>query len=122
MRHSNRWGAPEWETFEVEKVFKNGRFTLKGRDGQWNAYPPRPNDGYGEPYWYAYRAGDSRYRDGTIFIWNNESSSFINEGFAMIARERRLKKLQQRFERLRYGDITDVALDAIEAALASRQD
>lgn len=116
MRLGNRWGASEWKTFEVDKLFKSGRFTIKDRDGQWNAYPPNPG-GY-EKHWHAHRAGASRYGDGTLYIWDESSDAMIKEGFAEYNRERRLKKLQQRFERLRYGEVTDSALDAIEAAIA----
>ncbi|MET4529186.1 hypothetical protein [Bradyrhizobium sp. JR18.2] len=117
MQSGGRWGAAEWQEFEVEKLFKNGRFTLKGREGQWNAYPPSAN-GYGDKHWHAYRAGSSRYGEGTLLIWDENSDAEIKEGFATSAREKRLKKLQHGFERLRYGDVTDAALDAIESALS----
>jgi hypothetical protein len=117
MNNCSRWGASEWQEFEVEKLFKNGRFTLKGREGQWSAYPPSENS-YGEKHWHAHRAGASRYGDGVLLIWNENSDAEIKEGFATFAREKRLKKLQHRFERLRYSDVTDAALDAIESSLA----
>lgn len=117
MRSGGRWGAAEWKTFEVEKQFKNGRFTLKDRDGQWNAHPPIAN-GYGDKCWHAYRAGESRYGDGTVLIWDSNSDAQIKEGFAIFNREKRLKKLQARFERLKYEDISDEALESIETALA----
>ncbi len=117
MRLGNRWGASEWQPHEVEKVFKTGRFTLKEREGQWNAYPPSHN-GYGEKYWHAHRAGASRYNDGEVIIWNEETDQMIRDGFAELKREQRLSALQRRFERLKYTDVTDAALDAIEAEMA----
>lgn len=117
MRLNNRWGASEWQAFEVEKVFKNGRFTIKDRDGQWNAYPPSEHS-FGEKHWHAHRAGASRYNDGTIFIWDDGSDAMIKAGYAELDRERRLKLIQRRVERLKYTDITSGALDAIEAALS----
>jgi hypothetical protein len=119
LRDDNRWSAPAWQSFEVEKKFKNGRFTLKGRDGQWNAYPPSANGyGYGDRCWHAHRAGDSRYRDGTLLIWDESTDAEIKEGFAALAREGRLRQLQAKFERLKYNDVTTATLDAVEAALA----
>lgn len=117
MRLGNRWGASEWQSYEVEKLFKTGRFTLKDRDGQWNACPPSQND-FGEKYWRAHRAGTSRYNDGEVIIWNEDTDQMIREGFLELQREQRLKTLQRRFERLKYTEVTHTALDAIEAALA----
>lgn len=117
MRLGNRWGASEWQEFEVEKLFKNGRFTLKDRDGQWNAYPPSTNE-WGDKHWHAHRAGTSRYNDGTVFIWNEDSDAMIKAGFAELDRERRFKQIQRRFERLRYTELSGASLDAIEAALS----
>lgn len=93
----------EWREAFVDKVYKTGRFTLRGSSQQW-----RPTD-----HGRAIQTGAKGDGRGEARIWSPEIDAAIDNA----ARRRRLGVLRDRIARARVESFTDAMLDAIEAAL-----
>lgn len=98
----------------VDKVYKNGNFTLRG-DGARQQWRPWSNNQR------AFRTGDNHWDRDVVTLWTDATDAALSARIAECLRQTRLRKLQQQFDRLRVGDVTDGMLDAIEAALAKGQ-
>lgn len=105
----------------VEKVYKNGNFTLRGNRQQW-----RPHSEWrklGDPSAGKKWIADSTYRGyhrDRVLLWDAETDNEIQEHIARTQRSKRLSRLQDTFRYFRVGDVTDAMLDQIEALLISR--
>jgi hypothetical protein len=103
----------------VEKVYKNGNFTLRGRDQQWR---PHCWNGYGEDKvsWSASKTGKGLgYARASVKIWDETTDAEIREKIDAQRRRTRLREIQERVNRLRDREVTDELLNQIEAALPS---
>lgn len=110
--HSDNY---EQERF-VEKVYKTGHFVLRGDPGRrWRPSSYREH-GTGTIRWSARPAGED-YTRARILFWDEVTDAEIRKAIAEQARHKRWIELRRRIDRLRQDDLTDVMLDAIEAAL-----
>lgn len=113
------WGNAR-EAF-VEKVYKTGRFTLRGNSNQqWKPFRFRGGDEESS-HWRAHQTGD-RWTRAHLSIWDETTDAKISAKMAEQARRARLLGLQKRVERLLVDDVTDGMLDAIEGALPTSKD
>ena len=101
----------EWREDFVDKVYKTGRFTLRGSKKQWRPY----RDGT------AGMAGDRRWSSAEARIWNAEIESEIRAATDLSNRRRRLYAIQDRIRIARAEWFTNAQLDAIEAALPEKK-
>jgi hypothetical protein len=102
-RHADTY----YENF-VDKVYKNGNFTLKGSTQQW-----RPHNGRR----WATETGNVWNRPA-LKIWDADTDAEITAKIAAFARGQRFKKIQDRLRRMAPSAVTNDMLDQIEAALA----
>lgn len=97
----------------VAKVYKTGRFVLEARPmQQW-----RPHMAARDVLEAMPTGGASWHRDKVI-LWDEDSDAMIRKAMAQQARAKRWSALQDGMRKVRDADLTDEALDAIEAALA----
>jgi hypothetical protein len=101
-----------WREHFVEKVYKNGNFTLRGDKQQWRAICARWGDD--NVSWDAWRTGDHGHWDRTTLNLWGESTEAHNRA---VARRSRYYALRKRFERVHERDLTDAMLDAVEGVL-----
>jgi hypothetical protein len=107
----------------VEKVHKNGNFTLRGDTKkppqQWK---PHYWVGHGDDRkieWSAHATGnDWSYRRRKVIPWTEDTDIKISNAVAMAQRKKRWAAIQDHVHRLRQVDLPDAALDQIESALA----
>lgn len=110
---SNGWD--NWHEGEIEKVYKTGRFTLKGCTKQW-----RPSSPLGESgYWRAHPTGGDNWSRTYLRIWDERADAEIKEIFAAQARKNRRRKLHDLLGAIHDGNLTDAMLDQIEAAVST---
>lgn len=95
----------------VDKVYKSGRFILRGSTQQY-----RPDNYNNGDTWNAWETGDGWFKR-SLRIWNAETDSEILATNAANARKAKWHALKSRIERMREGELTDAMLEAIEAAL-----
>lgn len=95
----------------VDRVYKNGRFLLRGSDQQWKARHSFHDD------WRADRTGDRRWDRSSVILWDEKNGAEIEAARAREALWDRACKIQKRVERWKREDVTRAMLDAIEAAL-----
>lgn len=116
----NGWRRLRYREGFVDKVYKTGRFTLRGSSQQWRPWKPS-NSVLGSDYWTATATGDRGFGDhGRLRIWDAAADAEISAVIAEGERERRIKDIARRFERLDPSKIDEAALDVIEAALAGK--
>lgn len=108
----------------VDKVYKTGKFTLRGDTSkppqQWR---PSYHRGYGgtDKIIHDARETGGGYGRRTLKIWDADTDSEIQERIAATKRRARLLEVRARVDDLREGEVTDVMLDAIEAALPAKE-
>lgn len=107
---------PTYREGFVEKVHKNGNFTLKG-DANRQQYRPSRSCFSDDKSWSANATGERSWNASHIEIWNEATDKKIAEGIARTSRRTRLRHLQHAFERVKVENATDAMLDAIELAL-----
>lgn len=100
----------EWREDFVDKVYKAGRFTLRGSKKQWRPH----RDGSA-----SMAGGGWGYIEARI--WNAEIESEIREAMDLSNRRRRLYDIQDRIRSARAEWFTDAQIDAIEAALPEKK-
>ena len=100
----------KWHEKFIDKVHKNGNFTLRGDKQQWK---PNSSSWSGAVTWAAFQTGDTRWNRARVEVWS-EKTDEDNRG---VARKQRYIALRKRFERVHESELTDSMLDAIEAAL-----
>lgn len=98
----------------VDKVHKNGRFTLRGSPQQW-----RPSRWGAQ--WSASETGDNWSR-AYVKLWDESTDKEISECIALQQKRDRILKARRKLENLRPGDITDEALEAVERALFPKEE
>lgn len=96
----------------VEKVHKNGRFTLKGSPQQWRPWCA----GKDQSEWRAIETGDSWIKN-SLQIWDASTDAEIQARIAQTKRRDKWSMLSERMRRLSADKFTDEMLDQIEAAL-----
>lgn len=118
----SRYAGGYREAF-VDRVYKNGNFTLKGDDSrqQW-----RPNSwreyGTDNIRHSAHQTGRGSWSTGSLEIWDAETDAKIGAGVALQKRRVRLAAVARVVAGLRAEDITDEMLAKIEAALEPAAD
>lgn len=96
----------------VDRVYKNGRFLLRGSTQQW-----RTNRSYMRDQWEAYRTGDRRWDRDSVILWDEKNGAEIEASRARDKLWDRARKIKDRVERWKPEDVTEAMLDAIEVAL-----
>lgn len=109
-RTEPRFGeSGQWRVAIVDRVYKNGRFILRGGDKQqWR--PREPDSWY--PHWYARQAGEgSPYsvREALI-IWDASTEAMIEKDNAAYSHRYRLAGLKSRVEKMNPADIAPEVL------------
>lgn len=107
IRHSDGYA----EGF-VGKVYKTGRFTLRGSARQWR--PERPSQ-YRE-FWSAVQTGESYYRN-YLKIWDDTTDAEIRSERSKAIRQNKWLKLIDRIKSIRFEQITDELVSEVEAAI-----
>lgn len=90
---NSRWSDGDLYEGFVDKLYKSGRFTLRGSAQQWKAY--RDN---GEP-WQAMETGSGRHRR-TLRIWTDETDAEIKAHQDRKWAKKMLNVLTARLERV----------------------
>lgn len=103
----------------VERVHKNGNFTLRGQGAQqWRPYSS--GSGWQQDRlikWHASKTGSDSWSRESLTIWDATTDAEISAHIAETQLKARLAKLQKRVERLRVVDVNSAMLDTIEGAL-----
>lgn len=108
----DRWGNCR-EAF-VEKVYKNGNFTLRGDNWRQQWRPRRSGH-----EWSATPTGADPWTRTKLRIWDAMVDAEISAKIALAKRKTRREAILDAIRRLPDDRLTDAMLDAIEAALAS---
>lgn len=111
----------------VDKVYKNGNFTLRGDKSRQQWRPTRylgrqREDGTYEVRWSATPTGDYYYGRPTLEIWDATTDARIS---AAIAETKRIQRAHKVFDRLNakpFKDWSDDFMDRLEALLDARED
>jgi hypothetical protein len=96
----------------VEKLRKDGRFTIAGIDGQWTPQFIPPGS-----QWQALQRGDER----TVVFIDDEVEREMQEAADITARRRRFHGALDKINRYQRDQITDQVVDALEMAVAAMQ-
>lgn len=105
----------------VEKVYKNGNFTLRGASKQqWRA---SSSAGYGDRSirWTACKTGPYSYDRDIVLLWNEETEREIQEAKSLKNRRDRLHVVQSKVEKLRAEHVSDATLTAFEEVFAMQE-
>jgi hypothetical protein len=107
---STRYTNEVHESF-VEKLYKSGRFTLRGSAQQWKPYC------WGvDQAWSATETG-SGYVRGHLKIWDETTDAEITSRIAEQKLRARWDKIRHRVGSVDRKNVTEEVCDAIEAAL-----
>lgn len=111
--NNERYGRcdPDYSEAFVEKVYKNGNFTLRGSPQQWK---PWGRDGS------AHETGN-HFSSRRLIIWNESTDAEISAAIAKRARERRFYELRKQIEGIKREQITVELCDGLQMALESAQ-
>lgn len=115
----------DWREDFVDKVYKTGRFTLRSDQSkppsQWRPNSYRSFSANGEKErplrWTAHKTGE-RWNRSHLKLWDDEADKEISEAIAETGRKTRWRRLNEKLNKLRGGEITDAFLDKIEEALS----
>lgn len=112
---SDRWNRDALTEGFVEKVYKNGRFTLRGSSQQWRPYSPGT---YSENKheWRAHETGDG-FAKGVLTIWNEHTNADLTAKLSRHQHSVRWQEVRLRVDRLIGEQVTPEQLAQIEAAL-----
>ncbi len=94
----------------VDRVHKNGNFTLRGSSQQW-----RPYQNTARP------TGDSSWMRPRLQIWDETNNARIRSAIAAQNRLDRIRIIRARLDNTKSDEITDEQLTAIEAALPQKE-
>lgn len=115
-----RCALRQWDNYTevfVERIHKNGNFTLRGQGAQqWRPYSWSSS---GSPTWYASKTGQDSWDRTSLMIWDATTDAEISAHFAERRLKVRLVKIQKRVEQLR--NVPDSYLTALELALPPLQ-
>jgi len=101
-----------WETGKkVAKVHANGNFTLEGSSQQWRPF------GRFDGKYSANKTGQRDLYSRQSLYLLSEVKRDIAKDRAQLMRHRRFYSIRDRIDKMRYTEVTDAMLDAIEAAL-----
>lgn len=114
IRTASSWGDPSYSAaITVAKVYKSGNLVLEGSTQQW-----KPRSTFGELV--AWPTGADMWDRRAVILLNDKTRAEIAEVRARSKRADRLHKIVKRVERMKPDEITEAALDAIEAALGGQ--
>lgn len=105
-----RYSRNEVHESFVDKVYKNGNFTLRGSPQQW-----RPS-GLTFGRWYANETG-SEWTHVHLILWDEAADAEIKEKIVEAKLKQRWRDIRFKIDRLRKHP-DETVCDAIEAALA----
>jgi hypothetical protein len=105
----------------VEKVYKNGNFTLRDSTRQWRPSSWMPH-GEDRPRWSASERGERmRFSRRNLKIWDSTTDAEITEARAFAARLHKRRELRDRLASIPDAALTDAMLAQIEAALPAKE-
>lgn len=107
----DRFGSGIKESF-VDKVYKNGNFTLRDSKQQWRPW----HGGYGEKRWHATATGSGWHR-ASLSLWDEATDRELTEKIEAQKIKLRWQKIRSKIDGMKYP--TAAMCDAIETALAS---
>ena len=113
MAVSGRYGSGVTEAF-VDKVYKNGRFTLRGSKQQWRPWSHAWSD---TTRWSATETGSGWSRQ-RLDLWDETTDKELSELLEAERTKTRWRDLQAKVHDIRHP--TAALCDAIESALTSR--
>jgi hypothetical protein len=100
----------------VDKVYKTGRFTLRGAPKQqWRPSTWRDFGDDAKTTWVAYKTND-RWSRSMLKIWDATTDTEISAALAAQARLERFDKVRTKIGRLRTSEVTDGFLTKLELA------
>lgn len=103
------WGRDEYREDFVERVYKNGNFTLRSAPTQqWR--PCHPYNGQ----WSALKTGDQWSRV-SLELWTAETDEKITSAIAATQRRTHWRAALQKVNALRDSEITDAMVDQLRA-------
>lgn len=105
-------GEPSYREAFVDRVYKNGRFLLRGSPQQWKA-----SHSYMRDQWQADRTGESRWDRDSVILWDEKNGAEIEAARAREKLWNRARKIQDRVERWKREDVTESMVNTIEVAL-----
>lgn len=105
-----RFGDEVTEGF-VDKVYKNGNFTLRGSKQQWKGWKNSFSDGR----WSALET-TTGYGRRRLDLWDDETDKEIREKIAKRRSRLRMRQIMQKLEAIK--DPTPTLCDALEASLS----
>jgi len=107
------FGPTHYGESVVEKVYKNGRFVIRGY-GQY-----RPEYSHFNKEWQGIKAGSDRYSSPYALAWDDRVAGLVDSAKNEAVRRQRWRSIQDRIARLRFytETTTDAMMDQIEAAL-----
>ncbi len=106
-------GIYGYEEGIVEKVYKTGRFVLKGSTQQWRPFQPGYNS-----HWCAEETGPRGWHSYLARVWDAEADQEIAEKKAAAERRRRLFVVKQAVNNLRPESVSEELVASLEVALA----
>ena len=106
-----KYGYGDYKEVFVERVHKNGNFTLRGGSPQqW-----KPANWSGK--WVAHKTGRDSWDRTSLLLWDETTDAELTAGIAEQRLRHRLWALQKRIADLRVADVSNAMLDAVEATL-----
>jgi hypothetical protein len=95
----------------VEKVYKNGNFTIRGSKQQWRPW----QNNYGGRNWGAMETGSGWHRR-TLKLWDETTDKEIQQKIEEQRTKERWRAIRAKIEGMRYP--TPALCDSVEAALS----
>lgn len=101
----------------VDKVYKNGNFTLKGDTQQWR--PQQPHNF--SRFWKAQQTGQYGWRAPALMLWDEEAEPHIAAQNAVVKRRSRLHWVVNAIRNMKPEHTSEEVVAALEALVSRAQ-